>query len=108
MVTVPDLPGCVADGETIAAALAEARDACKAWATAERERRGELPPPKTYSGRFVRRIPKSPHRRLATRAAAEGVSLNLLAAAHLPCGLASDGPAQRRLIPMPACWRPQV
>ena len=47
LVTVPDLPGCVADGETIDAALAEARDAFKAWTTAEQADRGELPPPKT-------------------------------------------------------------
>ena len=36
LVTVPDLPGCVADGETIDAALAEAHDAFNAWASAER------------------------------------------------------------------------
>ena len=27
LVTLPDLPGCIADGETIDAAIAEARDA---------------------------------------------------------------------------------
>ena len=30
LVTIPDLPGCVADGETIDAAVAEARDAFRA------------------------------------------------------------------------------
>ena len=91
LVTVPDLPGCMADGETIDAAIAEAHDAFKAWATAEQEDRGELPPPKTYSGQFVQRIPKSLHQRLATRAAAEGVSLNELAATYLAHGLAESG-----------------
>ena len=43
---------------------------------AEREDKGDLPAPKAYSGQFVQGIPKSIHRRLATRAAAEGVSLN--------------------------------
>ena len=62
LVTVPDLPGCVADGETIDAAIAEARDAFTAWAAAEQRGRGKLPAPKTYSGQFVQRIPKSPHR----------------------------------------------
>ena len=96
LVTVPDLPGCMADGETIDAAIAEAHDAFKAWATAEQEDRGELPPPKTYSGQFVQRIPKSLHRRLATRAAAEGVSLNQLAATYLAHGLAEGGGAGPR------------
>ena len=47
---------------------------------------------KTYGGQFVQ-LPKSLHQRLATRAAAEGVSLNQLAATYLAQGLAkrSDG-----------------
>lgn len=83
----------MADGETIEAASAEAQDAFKAWTTAEQQDGGELPRPKTYSGRFVRRIPKSLHRRLPTRAAAEGVSLNQLAATCLAHGLAEGGGA---------------
>ena len=31
LVTFPDLPGCIADGETIDEAIAEARDAFAAW-----------------------------------------------------------------------------
>ena len=31
MVSFPDLPGCIADGETIEVAIAEARDAFAAW-----------------------------------------------------------------------------
>ena len=88
LVTMPDLPGCMADGETIDAALAEAHDAFEAWAMAEREDKGELPTTKTYSGQFVQRIPKTLHMRLAKRAASEGVSLNQLAATFLARGLA--------------------
>ena len=87
LVTVRDLPGCMADGETIEQAVAEAQDAFAAWAMAERQDKGDLPAPKAYSGQFVQRIPKSLHRRLATRAAAEGVSLNELAATYLAEGL---------------------
>ena len=90
LVAVPDLPGCMlADGETIEQTIAEAQDAFEAWAMAERQDKGDLPAPKAYSGQFVQRIPKSLHRRLATRAAAEGVSLNQLAATYLAEGLAS-------------------
>ena len=87
LVTLPDLPGCIADGETIDTAVAEARDAFTAWAMAKREDKGELPAPKTYSGQFVRRIPKTLHMRLAKRAASEGVNLNQLAATLLAQGL---------------------
>lgn len=40
LVTVPDLPGCMADGETVEQAIAEAHDAFEAWAMAEQEDRG--------------------------------------------------------------------
>ena len=89
MVSVPDLPGCIADGETVGEALAEARDAFDAWVMAEEEDKGRLPAPKTYSGQFVQRIPKTLHMRLAERARSEGVSLNQLAATLLAEGLAS-------------------
>jgi len=88
MVTVPDLPGCVADGDTIEQALEEARDAFQAWTMAEQEDKGSIPLPKTYSGQFVQRIPKTLHARLAMRAASEGISLNQLAATFLAEGLA--------------------
>ena len=88
MVTLPDLPGCVADGESINEAIREARDAFAAWTAAEFEDKGTLPAPKAYSGQFVQRIPKTLHMRLAKRAASEGVSLNQLAATFLAEGLA--------------------
>lgn len=47
LVTVPDLPGCMADGETVEQAIAEAQDAFQAWAMAERQDKGDLPVPKT-------------------------------------------------------------
>ena len=81
-------PGCVADGETIDEAIAEARDAFNAWTMAEMEDKGDLPAPKTYSGQFVQRIPKTLHMRLAKRAAREEVCLNQLAATLLARGLA--------------------
>ena len=39
--------------------------------------------PRSYSGRFVVRIPEEVHRRLAIQAAESGVSLNRLASAKL-------------------------
>ena len=88
LVTLPDLPGCVADGATPDVAIAEAKDAFDAWVAAESEDKGFLPVPKTYSGQFVQRLPKSLHQRLAKRAEVEGVSLNQLSATLLAEGLA--------------------
>ena len=50
VVTFPDLPGCAADGRTIDEAMDEEHDAFAAWAEAEMEDKGVLPPSKTYSG----------------------------------------------------------
>ena len=57
MVSFPDLPGCIADGDTIEDALSEARDAFAAWIMAEWEDKGELPMPKNYRDEFVQRVP---------------------------------------------------
>ena len=75
LVTFPDLPGCIADGDTVEEAIAESRDAFNTWVAAVREDKGSIPSPKTYSGQFVQRIPKTLHMRLAKQAANEGVSL---------------------------------
>ena len=55
MVTIPDLPGCVADGETVEVAVAEARDAFEAWTMAEQEDSGALPAPKSVGVYFRNR-----------------------------------------------------
>ena len=87
LVILPDLPGCMADGDTVEEAIAEARDAFEAWTMAEMEDKGSLTKPKTYSGQFVQRIPQTLHMRLAKRAESEGVSLNQLTATLLAEGL---------------------
>lgn len=54
---------------------------------ADMQETGEEPPKpmadKTYSGRFLVRLPPETHRALAIRAAEEGVSLNRLVSARL-------------------------
>lgn len=79
---VPDLPGCSAWGATEVDAAREARDAITAWIEAAGNAGREVPVPMTieptanYSGKFLVRVPKTLHARLARRAKAEGVSLN--------------------------------
>ena len=43
--TVPDLPGCMSDGETPEEALANVRDAIAAWIEAAEDMGHAVPPP---------------------------------------------------------------
>ena len=89
LATFPDLPGCMADGESIEEAITEARDAFNCWVEACLEWKKEIPAPNTggTSGRFVTRVPKSLHAKLAARAKQEGVSLNTFVVAKLAEGI---------------------
>lgn len=86
---VPDLPGCSAWGATEADAAREAHNAIAAWVQAAQAAGNAIPQPRppqplqAYSGKFMVRVPRSLHARLARRAAQEGVSLNQLVAATL-------------------------
>lgn len=89
-ITFPDLPGCLSDGDTYEEAIANGRDAFKAWMEAQIED-GKRPPEPNGAGqpaKFLQRIPQSMHGRLLARAAAEGVSLNTLVATFIADGLA--------------------
>lgn len=84
LITFPDLPGCMSDGETPEEALANGRDAVAAWIEAMREAGREIPAPgEPASGKFIARIPRSMHVRLSARARQEGVSMNALVSTFL-------------------------
>ena len=90
LVEFPDLPGCLADGETIEVALTEAASAMKSWIETAKSFGDPIPEPgisTKYSGQWRLRIPKSLHAALTLRAKLEGVSLNTLAAVLLAEGL---------------------
>ena len=94
LITFPDLPGCMSDGETEAEAIANGRDAFVSWTSARDDIGKAIPEPayrpeavQTVSGRFLTRLPKSVHAKLAERAKAEGVSLNTLVLAFIAEGL---------------------
>ena len=86
---VPDLPGCTAFGANETEALTEAKDAIKSWLQAAKAIKRVIPKPtaieriESYSGKFVVRVRRSLHARLARRAKAEGVSLNQYVAHRL-------------------------
>ncbi len=87
---VPDLPGCMADGETDAEALREVEVVTQAWVESMLMHGDPVPEPTPileYSGKLLVRMPKTLHQRLIERAELEGVSANQLAVALLAKGL---------------------
>ena len=87
---VPDLPGCVADGATVEAALREVVDAINSWLKTAAEFGDPIPKPSVssnFSGQWRMRVPKHLHAALALQAKEEGVSLNMLAATLLAEGI---------------------
>ncbi len=96
LITFPDLPGCVSDGETEAEAVEHGRDAFIAVVSALADMGRDIPAPSFSpddatvpgaSGKFVARVPKSIHAKLTTRAKVEGVSLNTLVLTLIAEGL---------------------
>jgi len=78
---VPELPGCITQGDTWEEVIKMIEDAKRAWIETALQRGKEIPEPKIerkFSGRFVIRVSKSLHRRLSELAEKEGVSLNTL------------------------------
>jgi antitoxin HicB len=63
LATVPALPGCMGDGETPEAALADAESAITAWHEAARELVRDIPGPATL-GQWRQRVPGSLHEKL--------------------------------------------
>ena len=92
MITFPDLPGCISDGETLGEALVNGRDAFNCWVAAQVDLGRVIPAPTHYDEvgkpvKFVQRLPRSLHASLQARAKIEGVSLNTLFLALIAEGL---------------------
>jgi antitoxin HicB len=92
MITFPDLPGCMSDGDTLDEVLANGRDAFNSWISAQVDMKRIIPAPTRYSEegkpvKFVQRLPRSLHASLQARAKAEGVSLNTLVLTLIAEGL---------------------
>ncbi len=90
LISFPDFAECISDGESIEEAIENGRDALKATIAALRAKKLPVPAPNSggvASGKFVARVPKTVHAQLATRAKAEGVSLNTLVLTFIAQGL---------------------
>ena len=79
VIEFPDLKGCLTQADTLDEVAPMAEEARTLWIEAAYENGIDIPLPsypEEYSGKFVLRLPRSLHRRLAESAEREGVSLN--------------------------------
>lgn len=85
---VEELRGCMTQGDSLEETLRNIEDAKRGWLTVAIKKGIEIPLPeetKEYSGKFLIRVPKYIHERLAIQAKKEGISLN-----HLIVSLLSE------------------
>lgn len=92
---IPELPGCLTQGDDMQETLAMIEDAKRAWIDIAMQENRTIPEPETapeYSGKFLVRVPKSLHKELAVMAKKEAVSINQLATYFLSSGLSQKTP----------------
>jgi antitoxin HicB len=90
VVEIPELPGCITQGDNLEDAFKMINDAKAAWIDVALQEGIEISEPYTeeqYSGKYVVRIPKTLHRDLANKAKEEKVSLNQLTTYLLASGI---------------------
>jgi predicted RNase H-like HicB family nuclease len=76
---VLELDGCQSTGDTFEEALSGLREAMEGWVATKLENGFPVPQPldtDKFSGKFVVRLPKTLHAKLALEAELEGISLN--------------------------------
>lgn len=103
LIEVPELPGCMTDGDTIEETLAKVDDAIDSWISTAQKLGRIIPEPRyykveEYSGKFTTRVPKELHKDLIITAEEQGVSLNQLVNYYLAKGVGfDDGIYQKNL-----------
>lgn len=107
VVTCPSFPGLSALGETREQALQEAETVLHLFVESYKERRIELPEPRTveeFSGQFRVRLPKSLHRQAAQLAESDGISLNQLVISAVEARVGAKQMGNRMLAEMKQAW----
>jgi predicted RNase H-like HicB family nuclease len=77
--TIPEFPGCIAEGDSASKALVNLERVAQSWVQSLLSRGVNIPEPlgeRDFSGRFPLRLPISLHERIAEMAEQDGVSLN--------------------------------
>lgn len=93
LISFADFSECISDGETVDEAIRNGLDALAETIAALESLGRPVPEPGSggsYSGKFIQRVPRSLHARLAARARQEGVSMNALVTAFLAESLGRD------------------
>ena len=85
LISFPDLPGCMSDGETIEEAIQNGRDAFLGWISAQADMGREIPKPAYQDGAFPKPVCRIDGR-LETNAGAVGTG----AARTVPGGKNTD------------------
>lgn len=84
---IKELDGCVADGDDEESALEALRSMKKLWLEMALKKGASIPKPETMdelpSGKWLQRVPRSLHKKLADLSREEGVSLNQLVTSFL-------------------------
>jgi predicted RNase H-like HicB family nuclease len=99
LIEVPDLPGCMTDGDTPEEAVQKLESAIDLWIETARENGKKIPEPKYYdssdpSGKFTARIPKQLHKDLIRCAEEQGMSINQLVSFYIAKGVYSGDVAK--------------
>ncbi|MBL7160983.1 MAG: type II toxin-antitoxin system HicB family antitoxin [Anaerolineales bacterium] len=95
LISFPDFSECISDGETPEEAIQNGFDALQETIAALEDMGFHVPEPGSgggYSGKFIQRVPKSLHARLAVRAKREGISMNSLVITFLAESLGKREP----------------
>ena len=98
LISFPDFSECISDGETSEEAIRNGMDALQETIAALESMGLPVPEPESggsYSGKFIQRLPKSLHARLAARAKKEGVSMNSLVSTFLAESLGERNASQK-------------
>ena len=94
IVTIPELAGCVSEGETRDEALESIREAFDSWMEAAQASETSIPSPRKhvndYSGKFQVRVPRSLHQSIARRADLENISQNAVVNSALSMYISHD------------------
>ena len=76
LVEYPDIPGCMSDGETIAEAIANGREALRDCLEVFRESGRKPVKPGIEAAQWRQRLPRTLYAKLTRQAQREGVSIN--------------------------------
>lgn len=95
VIEIPDLPGCISQGETAEEALFMIEDAKRGWLEVALDQGISISEPSRlssdFSGKFNIRVPKSLHKVLAEKAKEENISLNQFILYQLSRGVGYNG-----------------